>query len=119
MFTGVLPARFFLALAADQVIEDWMLCEDWIAQYRRLESVQDPTIGVHFHRRHGEWLFLLSALWMQRNFAKYPPLAEACRNRSGMKDEFVKLTHFESSLMPNWVKSQLVAILPFTPSELR
>lgn len=119
VFTGVVPAGFFLALAADQVLDDWMLCEDWVTNYRKSESARDPKVGVYFHRRHGEWLFLLSALWMERSFPKYPPLAQACRNRSPLKEDFVKLTRLESSLMPEWVQLQIARIVQLQPSELR
>ena len=118
VFTGVVPARFFLALAADQVIDDWMLCQNWITKYRESESVKDPKFGVYYHRRHAEWLFLLCVLWMAKNFPNYPPLAEACRNRTKLEDEFLKLRRLETSLMPEWVWLQILEILDFKTSKL-
>lgn len=118
VLTGVVPAGFFVTIAADQVLDDWMLCRDWIYNYREQESTKVQSIGAHFHRRHAEWLFLLSALWMQRNFPNYPSLAGACRNRSHLKEDFVALTMIEPSLMPPWVKAEIVDMLALDPSEL-
>jgi hypothetical protein len=75
VFTGAVDPSFFLALAADQVLEDWPLCEPWIESYRNDNHGLVHRNGrVPFHRRHAEWLVLLSALWMNREFPDYSPL---------------------------------------------
>jgi hypothetical protein len=78
VFTGAVDAAFFLALAADQVLEDWPLCESWIESYRdENHGLMHRNGRVPFHRRHAEWLVLLSALWMHREFPEYAPLKVA------------------------------------------
>ena len=119
VFTGVVPANVFLALAADQVLDDWSLCEAWVENHQMKEDARDPEFGVHFHRRHAEWLFLFSALWMCQTFPKYPPLAKASDKRPRLKEDFLKLTSLESSLMPPLVRTKIAEMLKFKPCELR
>ena len=57
VFSGIIDCSIFLALAADQVLEDWLICEAWIESYRdKNRNLRDKNKNIHFHRRHAEWL---------------------------------------------------------------
>lgn len=118
VLTGVVPAGFFVTIAADQVLDDWALCREWVISYRQRESTRLQDVGAHFHRRHAEWLFLLCTLWMQKTFPNYPALAEACRNRPHLGEDFIALTMIEPTLMPNWVKAEIADMLSLHPTDL-
>jgi hypothetical protein len=101
VFTGVVPVQVFLALAADQVLEDWILCRGWIRSYQKKHRVTDATGMVTFHRRHAEWLVLLSALWMKKHFPMYQPLSNVLEEYQGqIQRVFASHTIVEIELMP-------------------
>jgi hypothetical protein len=75
-FTGALPIQMTLAIAGDTFIDDWLLCRSWVKSYRESEQVIQRGENTHatavpYHRRHAEWLVLITAAWMMRNWA-YP-----------------------------------------------
>ena len=110
VFTGPIPANVFVALAADQVLEDWLLCRAWIKEY---QSESPMAGGVAFHRRHAEWLALLAALWMHRTFPEYPPLADVIRLEGDietMELRFKLLSDLEHELMPPPVRSEVATL---------
>ena len=75
-FAGILPLRVLLAIAGDVIIDDWLLCRSWVKSYRdeeraipQVETMRFPS--VYYHRRHAEWLVLVTVLWMVRHWS-YP-----------------------------------------------
>ena len=70
-FSGIAPVEFVLANASDVIIDDWIICRDWLKTYRQDEAHQrkDDWLNaqlVDYHRRHGEWLFCLAVLWTDK-----------------------------------------------------
>lgn len=75
VWTGMVPLNVVLPLAADQLIEDWLLCKAWLDDYR-LQKQTVAEDGTPFHRRHGEWLALVAWAWMDTAYPSYAPLRE-------------------------------------------
>lgn len=65
---GSVPIRPLLFLNGPQVIEDWLAVKNHVYHIRGQE-LYEPTV-MPFHRRHAEWVALLSVMWMmnQKNF---------------------------------------------------
>ncbi len=65
---GSVPIRPLLFLNGPQVIEDWLLVKNHVYHIRG-QKLYEPAV-MPFHRRHAEWVSLLSVMWMmnQRNF---------------------------------------------------
>jgi len=49
VFSGALPIRLLLLLAADQILEDYILCHYWIKSYREREITKSKN-DIDFHR---------------------------------------------------------------------
>lgn len=73
-FSGAVPLRLLLPLAADQILEDWTLCKPWVDGYRAIPA--HAGISPPFHRRYAEWLACVAALWMARHHPTYGPLRD-------------------------------------------
>src|SRR5574341_289258 len=73
-FTGVLPLNMLLAIAADVVIDDWLLCRAFVKDYQEREksialTQTNDAPPVNYHRRHAEWLVLVAVAWMARHWS--------------------------------------------------
>ena len=103
VFAGGIDLALVLGLAADEIIADWPLCEAWVASYRE----RNPTLvnrddDIAYHRRHAEWLVLLSFLWMSREFPDYPHLRaieEDFHGRAGIEKRFKGLCQVDAELL--------------------
>ena len=76
---GGFSVRLLFSITGDQLVEDWPLCYHWLSGYRKKEPLNfhpEGTVEIPFHRRHGECIALLAALWMKKNFKVYRPLQE-------------------------------------------
>ena len=67
VFSGAVPPAYVIANLGDALVDDWLICEQWVASYREKELAQfewaHPS-SVDYHRRHAEWLAILAALHM-------------------------------------------------------
>lgn len=70
VFSGIAPVNIVLMNVSDTIIDDWMICREWVKTYRFREAHEldggDRPQVIDFHRRHGEWLFCLAVLWMRK-----------------------------------------------------
>ena len=78
-FTATVPLRFALANVGDVVIDDWLICVDWVRSYQDKENVyksqgRDTLSRIPYHRRHAEWIFLVAILWMKKEGWTYPDI---------------------------------------------
>jgi len=76
IFSGSIPLRFLLLIAADQLLEDWTICLPWVMLYRQKQKTVNTDSRIPFHRRYAELLVLLAAIWMHNNYPNYEPLKE-------------------------------------------
>lgn len=79
------------------------MCKAWIESYRHDNHGLTHRDGeVPFHRRHAEWLVLLSTLWMAKEFPGYVPLADVeadFGDRVGIRRRFVQFLLAEAHLI--------------------
>ncbi len=72
VFVGAIPLDFVLATGATRIIADWGYCHPLVERIRRdSPSVQNPRSGEHveYHRRHGEWLAYVAAVWLHHTWS--------------------------------------------------
>lgn len=76
---GIVPLQYALTVLGDQFIDDWLVCKHWVTTYRIAQRVSLPEDSTTrdknesmrnvklyaYHRRHAEWLGILSAFWME------------------------------------------------------
>lgn len=101
VMAGCVPAKLLLPILADQVVEDWMICSSFVRSYRDREKVFHSS-GVSYHRRHAEFLALLAALWMNRNFPEYGPLVQITKDYGGpdtMRMQFLRLAACDANII--------------------
>ena len=75
-FTGSIPLHSAVASVADVVIDDWIICVAWIKSYQEKEKMIKTVSCEHnekvfYHRRHAEWIFLVSLAWLRRQGWSY------------------------------------------------
>lgn len=93
---GIVPIQYALCVLADQFIDDWIVCHEWVRSYRHNERIairgdsekfswsqrevdymcaykEDMSNALLFayHRRHAEWLAILSALHVEKSGFRY------------------------------------------------
>jgi hypothetical protein len=110
-FSGALPLRFLLPLAADQILEDWTYCAAWVDDYRQRQRTFDGT--TPFHRRYAEWLVLASAVWMARHYENYRPLKEVedrFGGRPSVQKRLLDRSSAERDTMEPSVRSEMRAL---------
>lgn len=117
VFAGILPLRMILAIVGDTIIDDWLLCRSWVKSYRevknlvsKLETKNFPN--AHFHRRHAEWLVLVTVLWMERHWS-YPNcdcVAEWYGGMQSLQARIQALSCADEALMPQVVRNDVRAL---------
>jgi aspartokinase-like uncharacterized kinase len=65
VFTGAIESGLYFGILADQVVEDWLLCYNWVTGFRESALNGDPTTPVK--RRYAEWLALHTYLHYHSN----------------------------------------------------
>jgi len=114
IFAGEIDAKFFLGMAADQVLEDWPLWEAWIQTYREHNPELMHRNGhVRYHRRHAEWLVMLSALWMNQEYPGYGPLKVVIDDFGGLEEIKAKFRYYtlaDASLMRPNVRREMARL---------
>lgn len=114
VFSGALPISILLPLMADQIIDDWILCYQWIKSYREQERIYDAQAKIPFHRRHAEWVVILSTLWMYKNYPKYEPLsifAEKIVSKDELLPRFLDLCKSEVDILDSFTKRDIKKVL--------
>lgn len=95
---GLIPFQYALTVLADQFVDDWLICSNWVRSYRHNERVALPGksgsaksnrdrfddyvntkaaelnegLSLDYHRRHAEWLGIISAFWLEYRGFRYP-----------------------------------------------
>ena len=113
VFSGALPVRLLLLLAADQILEDYIVCHYWIRTYRERERTRSGN-KFDFHRRYSEWIVMLSALWMEKYYPDYKPLSVVNRMFDGKQsliERFVNFTHYEYKNLSVITKNEILNLL--------
>jgi hypothetical protein len=113
VFTGIVPVRFLLSLAADQVVDDWFLCRAWIESYRTRQGISGT---LPYHRRHAEWLVLLCRLWMHHHYPVYKSLSRFTTDVEADRRRFFEMSTAESDLMPDHVKHDIESLVGTRPN---
>jgi len=117
VFSGALPLGIALAIVGDVVIDDWILCRSWVNSYREdekaISQVQTThTPGVHYHRRHAEWLALIATLWMTRHW-RYPNcdlIADWYGGKQNLPQKIRALSRADGALMPQTVRHEVKSL---------
>jgi hypothetical protein len=68
IYVGSIPLNFALIMNAYQIVQDWLLIASFVEEIRgdnRRHDDQADTRKVPYHRRHGEWLALVSWMWIR------------------------------------------------------
>lgn len=115
--TGNLPLRMLLAIASDQIIDDWLLCRTWVNSYRESQNVtlkQETTYvpDIHYHRRHAEWLVLVAVAWLSRHWS-YPNCSIVAEHYGGIQNLLVRLRELSSVdlvLIPESVRREIMSL---------
>jgi hypothetical protein len=107
VFTGLVPLRMVLALYGARFVKDWLLCRSWVRSYQdRAEMVSHH---ISYHRRHGEWLALVAAMWMDENWT-YPNskrVLSECGGTDGARARISDLSKVDETLMPRSVQEDI------------
>lgn len=122
VISGSVPAGLVLISVSDSIIDDWLICKDWIKSYRDVESVHrlDSTeeLGfTSFHRRHAEWIVLLAVLWMKKNWKyKNADLVIELYSDDGsglsiMKNRFLEICQQDKVLMNVITRQEIKALI--------
>lgn len=73
VFVGAIPLDFVLATGATQIVSDWGYCHRLVQRIRDdfppLEATRFYLAKqVGYHRRHGEWLAYVAAIWLHQKW---------------------------------------------------
>jgi hypothetical protein len=114
-FAGCLPLPNLLALAADTIIDDWLLCRSWVRSYREDEGDTEPSGTTvmqttrFLHRWQAEWLTLVAVLWLERH-RPYPGsdhVAEWYGGKENLTAKLQALSHAGGIPMPQTVRDEV------------
>lgn len=116
VFAGGLSPRVLLPIAADQILDDWLLCESWVQSFREKQNTYRVTGNPDYpyHRRHGEWLAFLAFLWMRKHFSGYDSVLKFSILKGGdsvILSKFLFYTRAELDLLDPTTKSEINSIL--------
>ena len=105
--TGLVPLGVVLAIFGDQIIDDWLVCRHWVKSYREEENFTSNAVhnnnSVPYHRRHGEWLVLLTLLWVKNkslSFKNYEELLTDYGGEKKIEQLLVQYSRNDAELMP-------------------
>lgn len=115
---GLAPPRLLLAMAADVVIDDWLISQSWIKSYRESEKAisQVSTTGssnMHYHRRHGECIALVAAAWMAKCWS-YKLGEVVIREVGGLQnlnERVQQLLNADGELIPAHVREEIAHLM--------
>ncbi len=116
-FTGSLPLSTLLAIMGSAIVDDWLLCRSWIKSYRESQhtiSQAQVTHGaaVYYHRRHAEWLVLITVAWMTRYWS-YPNcglVADWYGGPRNIPEALRRLSSADGMLIPQVVKDDIKSL---------
>ncbi len=117
VFMGILPLDMVLGIVGETVIDDWLLCRSWVKSYRDFEGTisQVETTGVgdvDYHRRHAEWLVLVTVEWMRKNwqYESCDKVAQVYGGEGNLPPRIRSLSRVDEMLMPPIVKEQVKSL---------
>lgn len=70
VFFGLIPLELVLPFVADSMIDNWLICKDWVRSYRAKNEIYCAgDLSLPYHRIHAEWVAIVAALWMNRKYS--------------------------------------------------
>lgn len=132
-FVGAVPVKLVMAVVADSIVEDWLVCMPWVTSYQHKQeswfkpeqkhrgdirpkehSPFKPSKTRDFHRRHAEWIALVGILWLDKNW-KNKVVAELLDSKHyqstlEVKHRLKKLSQADAALLPADVADNVKAL---------
>ena len=119
VYSGALPVRVLLLLAAGQILKDYIVCNCWVKSHRERENTKSIN-GIDYHRRYGEWLVMLSALFMNKYYPDYAPLAivnELYGGEKELENKFIDFKKHEKENLSPITEREISRILKGSKKE--
>ncbi|CAM4200739.1 hypothetical protein [Shewanella aquimarina] len=110
VMSGTIPSNLVLASVSDVIIDDWLISYFWVKSYNKQENVRpmknsDEKNSTYYHRRHAEWLALLTSLWFDKKW-NYPRnlkvkelYFDSVNNSDTRKDRFIQICKEDNYLI--------------------
>lgn len=109
-FVGYVLLEVLLNNSAETLLKDWVLSHAWVKSYRNKNKLsreiclEGESKEIAYVRFHAEWLGLLAALWLRKeynpNHKLLKDLDEIYEEYGGMKKWFDTMMDHGNQIMP-------------------
>lgn len=86
VYVGGIPLSYVLIMNSYQIVSDWLLVFPFIRKIRKINSSKKNIYEIPFHRRHAEWISLISWMWISSQ--KYSVNSETTKDMVKFKEHF-------------------------------